>query len=171
MKGRRFDPPANKWPTRPTTDISKEGLYNILQSQMDLEGKSFLDLFGGTGNHCYEMISRGVEQCTYVDKHGPAVFFVKKQVKEWKIDDQMTIWKSDIRKFLSKNNHRYDLIFAGPPYGLEWLDEIPNMVFASDALEDEGLFILEHNPHHAFEEHERFVRSRKYGQTIFSFFE
>ncbi|NNF21430.1 MAG: hypothetical protein HKN67_05780, partial [Saprospiraceae bacterium] len=59
FKGYRFTPPAKNWPTRPTTDISKEGLYNILQNIIDFEEIRFLDLFGGTGNHCYECISRG----------------------------------------------------------------------------------------------------------------
>ena len=57
--GRKFYPPADKWPTRPTTDISKEGLFNVLNNRLDWEEVKMLDLFGGTGNHCYEFISRG----------------------------------------------------------------------------------------------------------------
>ena len=170
LKGRRFDPPADKWPTRPTTDISKEGLYNMLQSRVDIEDADFLDLFGGTGNHCYEMLSRGARSATYVDKYGPAIGFVKKQAKLFDLEEFMTIWKADIRKFIEKSEDNFDLIFAGPPYGLPWLDDIPDMVLSKGLLREGGLFIMEHNPHHAFEDHPRYIEQRNYGQTIFSFF-
>ena len=58
FKGRRFSPPASKWPTRPTTDFAKEGLFNVLQNHLDFEELKVLDLFGGTGNHSYEFVSR-----------------------------------------------------------------------------------------------------------------
>ena len=168
--GRKFIPPAKNWPTRPTTDISKEGLFNILQNEIDFEECKMLDLFGGTGNHCYEFISRGCEDATYVDQHGPAVAFVKKLSKELDIEDSLTVVKSDVFKFLKTNRLQYDYIFAGPPYPLVNLRDIPDVIFASDVLRPDGLFVLEHNPDHDFERHEKFVKSRNYGQTIFAFF-
>lgn len=171
FRGHRFYPPADKWPTRPTTDISKEGLFNILQNQIDFEDVRMLDLFGGTGNHGFEFISRGCTDVTYVDKHRPAVQFVKRQSQEWAIQDHMTIVYSDVKKFiLSHSSESYDYIFAGPPYPLPWLDSIPNLVFDAELLAENGIFVLEHNPDHNFEAHERFVKSRNYGQTIFAFF-
>ena len=168
--GRKFIPPAKNWPTRPTTDISKEGLFNILMNKIDFEEIRMLDLFGGTGNHCYEFISRGCTDATYVDQHGPAVIFVKKLSKELDIEDNLTIIKSDVFKFLKRNNNRYDYIFAGPPYPLPNLGEIPNILFSTNVLADDGLFVMEHNPDHNFEDHPNFVQSRNYGQTIFAFF-
>lgn len=169
--GRKFNPPAKNWPTRPTTDISKEGLFNILQNMIDFEEVSMLDLFGGTGNHCYEFISRGCGNATYVDKHGPAVRFVEKMKREWNIGGRLSIFKMDVFKYIASCNKDYSYIFAGPPYPLPNLDEIPNIIFSSDILQHHGLFVLEHNPSHNFETHPNFVKSRKYGQTIFSFFE
>lgn len=169
--GRRFTPPAKNWPTRPTTDISKEGLFNILQNQIDFETTKMLDLFGGTGNHCYEFISRGCKSATYVDQHGPAVAFVRKLSKELKIQDALYIVKSDVFKFLKRNNESFDYIFAGPPYPLKNLAEIPDIIFSSDVLSKDGLFVLEYNPDHNFEDHPCFIKSRNYGQTIFAFFE
>lgn len=172
FRGHKFFPPADKWPTRPTTDISKEGLFNMLQNELDFEDVRMLDLFGGTGNHCFEFISRGCTDVTYVDKHRPAVNFVKRQSKSWEIEDCMNIVYSDVKKFvLSHHAPTYDYIFAGPPYPLPWLDDIPNMVFAANLLNDDGLFVLEHNPDHDFSAHERFRKARNYGQTIFAFFE
>lgn len=168
--GRRFTPPAKNWPTRPTTDISKEGLFNILQNQIDFEAVTMLDLFGGTGNHCYEFISRGCEDATYVDKHGPAVSFVKKMAKDLNIEDHITIVKSDVFKYMKHCKKRYDYIFAGPPYPLPNLNDIPDILFATTILAPDGLFVLEHNPNHNFEAHPQFVKSRSYGQTIFAFF-
>ena len=168
--GRRFNPPAKNWPTRPTTDISKEGLFNILQNSIDFEGTKMLDLFGGTGNHCYEFISRGCTNATYVDKHGPAVNFVKRMAKELEVEDELTIVKSDVFKFMRYNSDKYDFIFAGPPYPLPTLDEIPDILFSHSLLAEDGLFVLEHNPDHDFKDHKNYIKERNYGQTIFAFF-
>lgn len=168
--GRKFIPPAKKWPTRPTTDISKEGLFNILQNEIVFEETRMLDLFGGTGNHCYEFISRGCKDATYVDQHGPAVGFVQKLSKELEIGEELTIVKSDVFRFIKRCTIKYDYIFAGPPYPLPNLGEIPNILFEADLLESGGLFVMEHNPDHNFESHPNFVKSRNYGQTIFAFF-
>lgn len=171
FKGRKFYPPAEKWPTRPTTDFAKEGLFNILQNTIDFAGISFLDLFGGTGSHSYELISRGCSNVTYVDKHGPCIAFVKKLSKELDIDQYINIIKEDVSKFIKSNRGSYDYIFAGPPYPLQWLDSIPELIFQTNILKSEGLFVLEHNPDHNFANHPNFVSSRNYGTTIFSFFE
>lgn len=168
--GRRFNPPAKNWPTRPTTDQSKEGLYNILNNRIYFDEVKMLDLFGGTGNHCYEFISRGCTDATYVDKFGGAVAFVTKMRKELKIEDELRIVKSDVFKFMKGTKEQYDFIFAGPPYPLPNLDEIPDFLFAQDLLAEDGLFVLEHNPNHDFKEHDRYQEERNYGTTIFSFF-
>ncbi len=168
--GRRFNPPAKNWPTRPTTDISKEGLFNILQNSLDFENTVMLDLFGGTGNHCYEFISRGCIDATYVDKHGPAVQFVKRMSKELQVEDNLKIIKSDVFKFIKNTGRKYDYIFAGPPYPLKNLDEIPDVIFQNKLLSHDGLFVLEHNPDHDFKEHPNYLKERNYGQTIFAFF-
>lgn len=170
FKGRRFNPPAKNWPTRPTTDISKEGLFNILNNRIDFESVSMLDLFGGTGNHSYEFISRGCEDVTYVDKFSGCIQFVKKTAKELGIGNQINIIKSDVFKFLKNNNRQYDYIFAGPPYPLPTLDTIPDVIFEQNALSEDGLFVLEHNSNHDFKRHPKYREERNYGTTIFSFF-
>ncbi len=171
FKGRRFNPPANNWPTRPTTDFAKEGLFNILQNRIDFSETKFLDLFGGTGNHSYEFISRGCENVTYVDKFGGCIAFVKKTAQTLGIEDRLRIVKNDVFKFMKFTGEQYDYIFAGPPYPLPTLDTIPDKVFEHDILAPEGLFVMEHNPNHDFQKHPNFIESRNYGTTIFSFFE
>ena len=171
FKGRRFSPPADKWPTRPTTDFAKEGLFNILHNRLDFEEIKALDLFGGTGNHSYELISRGCKDVTYIDKHGPAIAFVRQAAVLLKIEDCIHIIPSDVFKFVERCTVQYDFIFAGPPYGMPALDTIPDKIFERNMLREEGLFVLEHNPNHQFQKHPRFIEVRNYGKTIFSFFQ
>ncbi|MEO7176478.1 MAG: RsmD family RNA methyltransferase [Saprospiraceae bacterium] len=170
-KGRRFSPPADKWPTRPTTDFAKEALFNILNNLLDFEESSVLDLFGGTGSHCYEFISRGCTDVTYVDQLAPAVAFVKKTIESLGEANSIRIVQSDVFQFIHNSGASYDYIFAGPPYPLKNLDSIPDKIFAHKMLNEDGLFILEHNAQHDFSNHEHFSQMRKYGGTHFTFFE
>ena len=170
FKGRKFIPPAKNWPTRPTTDFAKEGLFNILEIRLNFEEISMLDLFGGTGSHSYECISRGCRDVTYVDKFPGCVAFVQKTTRELEIESYIRIFKMDVFAFLKVNDRQYDYIFAGPPYPLPNLAGIPDVIFSSYVLNPGGLFILEHNPQHSFKNHPRYTEERNYGTTIFSFF-
>ncbi|WP_116105879.1 RsmD family RNA methyltransferase [Lewinella sp. IMCC34191] len=172
FKGRRFHPPADKWPTRPTTDYAKEGLFNLLNNRIYFEDQRVLDLFGGTGSHDYEWISRGCCDITYVDKHGPAVSFVKRTVATLEVEDCIQILRMDVFKFMERPvSEPYTYIFAGPPYPLPNIPELPDLVLGKGLLAEGGLFVLEHNPHHDFSQDERCTEVRKYGKTIFSFFQ
>ena len=170
LKGRRFTPPADKWPTRPTTDYAKEGLFNILSNILDFESVSMLDLFGGTGSHCYEFVSRGCQDVTYVDKFPACVKFVRKTTEQLAIDDRIRIVQMDVFRFMENTSGTYDYIFAGPPYQLPTIDTIPDLIFKHEMLNEGGLFVMEHNPNHEFLEHPCLVDVRNYGKTIFSFF-
>lgn len=170
FKGRKFFPPAKNWPTRPTTDFAKEGLFNVLTNRYDFSELKVLDLFGGTGNHSYEFISRGVRDVTYVDKFGPAVAFVKKIAEELEIKDFIKIVRSDVYRYLERATDRYDYIFAGPPYGLPTIDSLPDAILNAGLLNPGGLLVMEHNPNHGFNNHACFQEERHYGKTIFSFF-
>lgn len=170
FKGRKFFPPAKNWPTRPTTDFAKEGLFNIINNHFYFDEIKVLDLFGGTGSHSYEFISRGCEDVTYVDKYGPCVTFVQQTAKALNIESKINIIRSDVFKFIVRDKHQYDYIFAGPPYPLPTLTTIPDKIFEHNLLNEEGWFVLEHNPNHSFEDHPRFDKLRSYGKTIFSIF-
>lgn len=171
FKGRRFSPPADKWPTRPTTDIAKEGLFNILNNLIDFESCVMLDLFGGTGNHCYEFISRGCKDATYVDQFPGCIKFVRQISEQLNLGDELTIVRSDVFKFVAATNRRYDYIFAGPPYPLKNIPDIPDLIFQHGILAPEGLLVMETNPDHDFHKHPKFRQMRKYGTTLFWFFE
>ena len=167
---RRFNPPANNWPTRPTTDYAKEALYNILQNKIDFEETKMLDLFGGTGNHCYEFLSRGSTDVTYVDSFGKCVAFVKKTANELDVKEDLTVLKSDVFRFIKSTNQQFDFIFADPPYNLKALNQLPDLILDNDLLAVDGMLVIEHDQQNSFEEHKRFVEVRKYGGCMFSFF-
>jgi len=156
--------------TRPTTDIAREGLFNILQNRISLEGIATLDLFGGTGAISYELASRGAAQLTIVEKDPAMYEFIKKNVAALGIGACQVI-KSDVFSFLSGCRDSFDFIFAGPPYALAAIDEIPRTVIASRLIAPGGFFVLEHTPRNDYVSYEGFSFSRKYGTTIFSFFE
>lgn len=171
FKGRRFSPPADNWPTRPTTDFAKEGLFNILNNNIDFEETKVLDLFGGTGNHSYEFVSRGCVDVTYVDKFPGCLAFARKMAAELKVEDNIKIVQMDVFKYIEFCKEKYDYIFAGPPYGMPALDTIPDKIFEHNLLAPKGWFVLEHNPNHSFDKHPNFMEMRMYGKTYFSFFE
>ncbi len=168
LKGRRFTPPDGI-PTRPTTDISKEGLFNILANNIEFEETKFLDLFAGSGNISYEMASRGCTDILAVDRFPKCVQFIQENIDAWDLQG-MRIIQADVFDVIDQSVDDYSLIFAGPPYGLDILDEIPDRIFNNHLLQPEGIFVLEHNPDHNFDNHQFFADRRKYGQTQFTFF-
>src|SRR3989337_2770600 len=140
LGGRRFQPPASMPYTRPTTDIAKEGLFNILQNNLDFEELKTLDLFGGTGSISYELASRGVSDLTIVEKDTQMFNFIKKTAESFKIENFKLV-KSDVFKFIESCNEQYNFIFAGPPYALTTIDELPRLIFEKKLLTDNGWFV------------------------------
>ena len=169
MGGRRINPPPNMPYTRPTTDIAKEGLFNILQHQLDFEGLKTLDLFGGTGSISYELASRGAHDLTIVEKDTQMFDFIKKTMAQLKIENVKVV-KRDVFQFIESCTESFDFIFAGPPYALTTIDELPVKLFQKPILNEDGWFVLEHTPRNDYSQYPYFKMSRNYGTTIFSFF-
>ncbi|MCS6928468.1 MAG: RsmD family RNA methyltransferase [Saprospiraceae bacterium] len=170
FKGRRFEPPFANWPTRPTTDLAREALFNILTHLIDFESVKMLDLFGGTGCHCYEFISRGCTDTTYVDKFPGCVRFVRQMALQLGIEPYLKIYQMDVFRFILFTSDQYDYIFAGPPYNLPALETLPDKILKANILKPGGILVLEHNPQRDFSYHPRLTDVRRYGQTYFSFF-
>ena len=166
--GRKFHPPTNM-PARPTTDIAKEGLFNIIQNNLDIEELVTLDLFGGTGSISYELASRGCKDLTLVEQDHNTVQFIKRTVQDLKFEN-FKILKMDVFSFIRNCQSSYDFIFAGPPYALKNIDDLPILIFDKKMLNTNGWFILEHTPRNNYEKHPNFLRSKNYGTTIFSIF-
>ena len=167
--GRKFNPP-NKMPyTRPTTDIAKEGLFNVLQNNLDFEEIRTLDLFGGTGSISYELASRGVEDLTIVEKDAAMYDFIKKTAATLRIENIQVI-KMDVFKFINNCTEKFDFIFAGPPYALTTIDDLPKNIFEKQLLKKDGWFVLEHTPRNSYKSFAFYKTERNYGTTIFTTF-
>ena len=167
--GRKIKPPANMPHTRPTTDIAKEGLFNILQNRMNFEGITTLDLFGGTGCISYELASRGAANLTIIEKDPIMHGFIKKNADMLGIE-QYQLLKMDVFAFLTSCQQQFDFIFAGPPYALGSIDELPKIIVDKKLIAPRGFFVLEHTPRNAYEKFDGFSFVRNYGTTVFSFF-
>jgi len=167
--GMRFKPPPEMPYTRPTTDLAKEGLFNIIQHQLNIEELKTLDLFGGTGSITYELASRGARDLTVVEKDTAMYNFIRKTADTLKIPNLKLI-RSDVFRFLQDCKDSYDFIFAGPPYALKNIDDLPRLVEQKQLLNVGGWFVLEHTPRNNYETWPMFAAMRNYGTTVFSFF-
>jgi 16S rRNA (guanine966-N2)-methyltransferase len=167
--GRKLNPPAKMPHTRPTTDMAKEGLFNILENNLDLASLKTLDLFGGTGNISYELASRGVKDLTVIEKD-PAMFaFIQGNAKALGLQNYKVI-RMDVFRFIEQCTEQFGFIFAGPPYALANIDDLPKLVVSRKLLQDKGWFVLEHTPRNNYEGTPLFVTQRNYGTTVFSIF-
>ncbi|NLO70519.1 MAG: 16S rRNA (guanine(966)-N(2))-methyltransferase RsmD [Porphyromonadaceae bacterium] len=169
FKARRIDVP-HTITARPTTDFAKEGLFNLLNNKIDFEGISVLDLFAGTGSVGFEFISRDARSVICVEESKKHVSFIRKTCQLLKIENLMVV-TGDVFRYISGTKIKFDLVFADPPYELERLEEIPDLIFKNELLKPEGLFVLEHSIKNNFEKHPRFSSHRKYGNVHFTFFE
>ena len=169
-KGKRLQAPK-KLPVRPTTDMSKEALFNILNNHYDFEAIRVLDLFAGTGNISFEFASRGVQNIVSVDKDYGCVKFISAVAGE--LDMNIRTFKEDAYKFLEKNKLRFDIIFADPPYNFEDKDfkRLIDLIFENDLLAEEGMLVIEHSKFTDLAEVLHFKEQRRYGGSVFSFFE
>ncbi|WP_378175165.1 RsmD family RNA methyltransferase [Aquimarina sp. SS2-1] len=169
-KGKRLQAPK-KLPVRPTTDMAKEGLFNILNHHYVFSEVTLLDLFAGTGNISYEFASRGAENITAVDANYSCVGYIKSIAKE--LDFTIDTIKSDVYSYLEKVKKKSDIIFADPPYDFtdDQFAKIAALVFENDLLNEDGILIIEHSKHTKLDTVSYFSNARKYGGSVFSFFE
>ena len=167
--GRKFNPPGNMPHTRPTTDIAREGLFNILQHQLDFDKLKTLDLFGGTGSISYELASRGVKDLTIVEKDPAMYEFITKTSAALHLENFKVV-KNDVFRFIQQCQDQFDFIFAGPPYALTTIDDLPKFIFEKHLLTKNGWFVLEHTTKNDYRTFPFFNSERNYGTTVFSIF-
>ena len=169
-KGRRISPPKGL-PVRPTTDMSKEALFNVLNNHFSFEGLKILDLFAGTGNISYEFASRGSTPITSVDGDFGCVKFIKQVATEF--DFNIAATKSDVFTYLERCKTSYDIIFADPPYALDQatFEKIVLLIFEKELLNQDGMMVIEHSKYTKLDHMMNFSFKKSYGGSIFSFFE
>ena len=167
-KGRHIHAPKSL-PVRPTTDMAKESLFNILNNNFNYEDLKVLDLFAGTGNISYEFASRGCPDITSVDVNFRCTEFIKKAASEIQLA-AIKVVKANAFSFLDFTHLKYDIIFADPPYDMNNTDKIPLLVFEKGLLKDDGWLIVEHSRNYNFDNHPNLYQHRLYGKVEFSIF-
>ncbi|MBX2922099.1 MAG: RsmD family RNA methyltransferase [Chitinophagaceae bacterium] len=167
--GRKFNPPAKMPHTRPTTDIAKEGLFNIIENNLVVSELKTLDLFGGTGSISYELASRGAQDLTIVEKDPKMYAFIVQNARALGFQQILCV-KMDVFAYIRQCSEKYNFIFAGPPYALGNIDDLPAEVFKYNLLQQGGWFVLEHTPRNNYEKLPYFRTARNYGTTVFSIF-
>ncbi|RAJ37413.1 RsmD family RNA methyltransferase [Pedobacter cryoconitis] len=168
LKGIRMNAPASL-PVRPTTDMAKEALFNILYNTYDFDSCSVLDLFSGTGNISIEFASRGIKEVTAVDKHSGCIFWLKSVIEKYELNE-ITLQKADVFKFLEQHTKSYQIIFADPPYDLTTIPQIPQLVAKNKLLTENGLLVVEHPSLLKLKDQPGYKETRRYGNSSFSFF-
>lgn len=170
LKGRRLRAPKNL-PVRPTTDMAKEALFNILKNQYYFDSIAVIDLFAGTGNISYEFASRGTKTVFAIDANYNCIRYINTTAKELELD--ISTYKSDVYKYLETTSLQADIIFADPPYDFE--EEkflaIVDLVFEKSLLKEDGVLIIEHSKHTKLSTHKNHSYDKRYGGNVFSFFE
>lgn len=175
-RGRHFEVPRS-FKARPTTDFAKENIFNVLRGYLDFEETRALDLFGGTGSISLELLSRGCTRVVTVEMDRQHHQFISRCAQALATDASNPLtpgtWTplcGDVLKFVPRCREQFDLVFADPPYALEQLPALPDMVLSSQCLTPEGLFVLEHGKDHSFATHPNFIDHRQYGSVNFSLF-
>lgn len=167
-RGRRLSPPKNIT-ARPTTDFAKESLFNLLNNRIDFEGIDVLDLFAGTSGIGLEFVSRGAREVTAVELAHVQQNFIISTCKQLGINN-LTVVRGDVFRFINACRLQFDFIYADPPYELDRLPELPDLIFEHELLKKDGVFVLEHSKNDDFATHPHFVEKRVYGSVNFSFF-
>lgn len=170
FKARRFTPPK-KFPSRPTTDYAKEGIFNIIENRLSLIDLNILDLCAGTGNISIEFLSRESGTITSVDKHPLCTSYMEKTKKELEIGDEWLIVRNDVSQYLERCNDSFDLIFCDPPYDIKFHDDIIQRIQKKNILNEDGLIIMEHGKQTVLNHLEGYIETRNFGNVFFSFFQ
>ena len=128
--------------TRPTTDRVKEGMFSVLQ--FDIEGRRVLDLFAGTGQLGIECLSRGAASAVFVDRRADAVKLIRENLKITELSDRARVVSGDSMEYLKTLREKFDLILLDPPYAEGLLETAIAHIAKFDILAPHGIIVAEH---------------------------
>lgn len=167
LKGRVLK--AFNWEgTKPSTDKTRQALFNILGPSLEYDHLSVLDCFAGTGIVSLEFLSRGAAEVVSVDRYAKCIDYMRAMKNDFELD-HWQLKKADVLKYLKTTEGRFDLIFADPPYSDDRIDELVDFVLQENILSKNGIFVLEHLANRPFVRSELY-KSKKYGDTMLSFY-
>ena len=166
-KGRKLNT-FDGYDIRPTSDMARESLFNILGDK--IYDCRFLDLFAGSGAVGIESISRGASEVVFVDKSIESLNLVKKNLTLIKEDAK--VCKANSLAFLKEQTRPFDIIFCDPPYDFEDMKSVFEIVYENKLLQNDGIIIYEHDKKRKPQEFKGFTiqKSKKYGIAVFDFY-
>lgn len=167
-KGRRLDT-LEGTDVRPTTDMVKEAVFSAIQ--FDIEGRSFLDLFAGSGQMGIEAISRGAASATFIDTNSDAISVIKRNLLKTGFTDNSRVIKGEYSSFLASTNENFDIAFLDPPYHIGILEKALGLV--TKVMSEHGIIVCEHPTDVAVPEKIggfSLERQRKYSKIIISIY-
>jgi len=138
-RGRRLRTPVGD-DIRPTSDMVKEAVFNIIQ--FDIEGRRVLDLYAGTGQIGIEALSRGAASAVFIDDRPEAVKLIRENLKLCGFADRASIYARDALGYL-KTCEKFDLIFLDPPYDTKLVEKTLSAIIGFDKLNVNGIIICE----------------------------
>ena len=127
--------------TRPNTDRVKEGLFNIIQ--FEIEGRRVLDLFAGTGQLGIEALSRGAERAVFVDSRREAAKLVEENLRLTGLRDRAKVVQGEALGFLASTREKFDLVFLDPPYNKGILEKALETIAKIDIMTENGIIVCE----------------------------
>lgn len=164
---------VNDLSVRPATDRVKSAIFNSLQSRIDWNGATVLDLFAGSGSIGLEALSRGAKNITFVESSSPVLEFLKNNILNLNEEVNCNIIPISVEQYLSSSHSPFSIVFADPPYEDSELPQLPQKIFFSNLVEQDGLLVIEHPVKLKFDltDEIRCVRNSNYGRTAVSFFQ
>lgn len=127
--------------TRPTTDRVKEGLFNIIQ--FDIEGRRVLDLFSGTGQLGIECLSRSAERAVFVDQRRDAAALIRENLKITGLEARAAVVQGEAMSYLSSCRETFHLILLDPPYESGLMNQALECIVRFDILSGNGIIVCE----------------------------
>ena len=156
--------------TRPTTDRTKESIFNMIEVRKGIDDALVLDLFSGSGNLAFEAVSRGAKRALCIEANKKCTTSIEKNAEVFGIKEQMKTITGDVWGFVNGFATPYDLVFADPPYDYPYMAELVNQVIDGGWLNDDAWFVLEHDARHDFQSHPHCVFAKPYGRTVVTIF-
>ena len=141
FKGQKIAAPDERI-TRPTLSKVRMSVFNTLQAMIEFEGKSFLDMFSGSGIMALEALSRGFENSVFIEKDKKTFFALKENAE--KLSLEPVFYKGDTLKILVLINQQFDVIYIDPPYREGLYEKTLNIIQQKSLLKPDGFIVLEH---------------------------
>lgn len=155
--------------TRPTADRVKESMFAVIQ--FEVQGKSVLDLFAGSGALGIEALSRGAAYAVFVDKDEKSIELIKENLGKAKLSDKAVVLKKDYLHALKSLSQKFGIVFLDPPYAQGLYESALTAIKEYGILDDGGMIVIEYSPSYEINIPEGYtkVKEKKYGSTMLAY--